>query len=155
MPGGAPRVYKRPRSQPPGSQPTQFHLLTGWLAQPRWSPCSEHPGRFHLAPWPDTDAVGARAGAGAAAGDADAADEGGDVVGGGEGEVKGPAPWAWGAGGEGPRCAETPPPPVPAPSVLPPLHHGEVQEKMNAQKSPVHRTPACNATSRQDPPASS
>lgn len=126
MPGGPPRVYKRPRRQPPGSQPTQFHLLTGWLAQPRWSPCSEHPGRFHLAPWPDTDAVVATAGAGAAAGDADAADEGGDVVGGGEGEVKGPLPGLGELGGRVPAVLKPRPRLSPAPSVLPPLHRGEV-----------------------------
>lgn len=75
----------------PGSQPTKFHLLTGWLAQPRWYSCSEHLGQFHPALWPDTDA--AAAGADAAAGEEDVTDEGGAAVGGGGGEVKGVPIW--------------------------------------------------------------
>lgn len=75
----------------PGSQPSKFHLLTGWLAQPRWYPCSEHLGQFHPAPWPDTDA--AAAGADAAAGEEDVTDEGGAAVGGGGEEVKGVPIW--------------------------------------------------------------
>lgn len=51
-------------------------------------PCSEHLGRTHPAPWPDTDVAAAKAGADAAVGDEDVADAGGAVVGGG-GEVKG------------------------------------------------------------------
>lgn len=91
---GSPPVSIRGRRAAPGSQPTNFHLLTGWLAQPRWYPCSEHLGQFHPAPWPDTDAAAAKAGADAAAGDEDVADEGGAAVGGGGGEVKGVPLWA-------------------------------------------------------------
>lgn len=82
----APPVSIKGPGPAPGSQPTKFHLLTGWLAQPRWYPCSEHLGQFHPAPWPDTDA--AAAGADAAAGEEDVTEEGGDALGGGGGEVK-------------------------------------------------------------------
>lgn len=130
MPRAHPCVYKRPTSGP-WLTAHKFHLLTGWLAQPRWYPCPEHLGQFHPAPWPDTDAAAAKAGADAAAGDGDVAAEGGAAVGGGGGEVKGvPLRAQESDGWAEPPVLPTLKCPLLLSSVLPPLHRCEVQTKI-------------------------
>lgn len=87
MPWASPASIRGPGSRPLAHSPRSSTCSqVGWLNQ-GGTPCSEHPGRLHPSPWPDTDAAAARARADAvAAGDEDVAGEGGDPF--GRGEVK-------------------------------------------------------------------